>query len=96
MTYGLGINSPCRKLNQRGKMTLSVFLLGMGFITSGLKVRRGTVWYDHGEADVISEFALVKINTKLITDNEEHLQKLRFALIKFKGIIQYRDSGNHW
>ena len=45
------------------------------------------MWFDRGEADVISEFALVKINTKLISDNEEHLQKLLFALMKFKGVI---------
>ena len=69
-----------------------ILLLGMVFITSGLEVRRGTIWCNRGEADVVSNFALVKIDTGLITGNEEHLEKLRFALLKLKEVIHDEET----
>ena len=66
---------------------MRILLLVGVLLTSGLEVWRGTICCSHGEADFISDFALVKIDVKLIRENEEHLGRLRNMLGQLAGCV---------
>ena len=45
---------------------------------------RGILLHNHGEAVILDEYALVKLNVSIIHENENNLRELRVILGKFK------------
>ena len=68
--------------------TVFILKLGVLAIHSLIDDCRGVILEHYGEVVLVNEFTLVKINVKLIIDNEEHLVLLHYTLLELAGHVK--------
>ena len=52
----------------------------LGTVLTTHDIRKGILLQDHGEAVILDEYALIKINVSIIHENERNLKELRVVL----------------